>query len=468
MKTKAIIACTLALLSLTGRALAQSTVPPVTGITAQALNGQVVVQWNPIKSVPISYYRVYYSNYSILQNDGLYDDFEVTSNDETTLTFVPPAQFNDLYIAVIAVSQGGAESEYFTEETYVKVSTGGPAEPLPDDPTLPDIPEHNTLKLLKAQALSPTEIRTEFSLSVTVDPTRAPEGLTIVKPDGSELAIREIEIREKEILIRTETQEKGIVYNIKFSEPFVGKNGQPLDPEDRTVLVSGHPDGKQSVLQAQEPPQQQEPPLPPLPVQNTETPVTDPYSPPDIANVQFTSTPQPDGHYTVTMEWTVDNASDDLYAVVVYQTRDGQMFGPPSLLPLDIRGVQLQGVTPGFFGLYVQTLNVYGYVSQGVFRYDTLSALPPASALQGNVTGIDLAADIQRAGLAQLQLDEPEVQKTPVEHVTEPLAGAAPSEHTRIDWGAATVMAGVTASLMILLIASFVMFAKRMGGSIEA
>lgn len=161
MKTKLKIACTLTLLSLAGNVLAQTPPSPVTGVTAQALSGQVVVQWNPVTSDPIDYYRVYYSNYSILDNDGLYDDFEVTQGDETTLTFVPPPNLNDLYIAVIAVAKNGTESEFFTEETYVKVSTGGPAvpveQPSEQNPDLPAIPEHTTMKLLRGTVPSPTD-----------------------------------------------------------------------------------------------------------------------------------------------------------------------------------------------------------------------------------------------------------------------------------------------------------------------
>ena len=434
MKTKTVIVCVLALLSLTGRVLAQEAPSPVTGITANVINGQVVVQWNAITTDPIDYYRVYYSNYSILDNEGLYDDFEVTEGDETNLTFVPPEQFNDLYIAVIAVATTGVESEFFTEEAYVKVSTGGPSLPPPqptaETPDLPSVPEHTTLKLLKGTVLSPTEIAVEFSTSITVDADRAPSGLKITRSDGSTLQISSITIIGKTITIHTEPQERGVVYNVQFSEPFVGKNGQALDEDDRSVLVTGHSDGTEK-----KPPHT-------VPPASTVEPAGAPH---DIQNATIVPQVQADGSYIVTMEWTVDNAEDDLYGIVVYQTRDGKTFAPPSLLPVDIRGVQLTGVTPGFFGLYVQTVTVDGKVSHGVFQYTTLPVYVPGQGFTGDLT-------------KRVQPTTDDVFAVDV--VALP---AATHEDSTSDWRAASILATTLSGVMILLVSLFVVCTRRRG-----
>ena len=468
MKTKATIASILALLSITGRVFAQSAPPPVTGVTAQALNGQVVVQWNAVTSVPIDYYRVYYSNYSILENDGLYDDFEATEDDAANLTFVPPAHLDDLYIAVIAVASSGAESEYFTEETYVKVSTGGPTQPTPqpssENPDVPEVPQHTTLKLLKGTVVSPTEIQVEFSTSVTVDSQRAPEGLAIARSDGSQLGIKGITIQGKTITIETETQERGTVYNVQFSEPFVGKNGQPLDTDDRSVLLTGHADGTEPQVRntANAQPGQA-------------TPRTaDPYNPPDLQNVSIVPQLQPNGAYTVTLEWNaVDNTPGDIYGIVAYQTRDGQTFGPPSLLPVDIRGVQLKDVTPGFFGLYLQTVNVYGVTSPGVFQYATLPVYVPGYGLQGNLTfgslqnnddvNFDAVADESEAtgDMATLKVMDKDTDTKPLEEATK----LAAEEQTNVDWESAGILATAIAGTIVLLVGLFVMLSGRTGST---
>lgn len=482
MKTKATIACALTLLSLAGKTFAQTPPAPVTGVTAQALNGQVVVQWNPVTSDPIEYYRVYYSNYSILDNDGLYDDFEVTQGNETTLTFVPPADLNDLYIAVIAVSQNGAESEFFTEETYVKVSTGGPAvpppQPTPDNPDAPEIPEHTSMKLLRGEVLSPTEMRVEFSTSVTVEPDKAPQGLRISRPNGSSLQITGITIDDKTIIIKTVTQQRGVVYNVQFSEPFEGRNGQPLDPDDRSVLLTGHPEGNTAPTPDPSQPLQN-PAQPPLFGGQSSSAASsassarsaDPYNPPDIANVTMVPQMQPNGLYTVTLEWTVDNTPGDLYGYVVYQTRDGQTFGPPSILPIDIRGVQLPNVTPGFYGLYIQTVNLYGYVSTGVFQYANLPAYAPGHGLQGNLTFGGMNADdtMDFGEVNKPSEDMATLEAMSDDTPTEPLKGgpklaaAAAAEEKPINWAASGVMATAIAGTIISLVGLFVMFTRKFG-----
>lgn len=451
MKTKTTIACALALLSLAGRVLALSAPPPVTGVTAEAINGQVVVQWNPVTTDPIDYYRVYYSNYSILENDGLYDDFEVTKGDETNLTFVPPPDLNDLYIAVIAVATSGEESEYFTEETYIKVSTGGPAvpppKPTPENPEIPEIPEHTTLKLLKGTVTSPTEMQMEFSTSITVDAEGAPKGLKITRSDGSLLHISGITIEGKIVTIRTETQKKGVVYNVQFSEPFVGKNGQPLDADDRAVLVTGHADGSAATMRS-----------------NTTTTlgqptgrVSNPYAPPELENLSIVPQVQPNGAYTVTVEWTVDNTPGDLYGIVAYQTRDGQTFSPPSLLPVDIRGVQLQNVTPGFFGLYLQTINVYGVTSTGAFQYITLPEYVPGQGFRGDLTATPVTTD--DTDMATLDVISDDTKTMPIEEATK--LAAEPKQVASFDWKVGSILATVVATAIVLFVALCSMCMRR-------
>ena len=342
--------------------MAQSAPPAVTGIEAVAQGNTVTVTWDAVTDDPIAYYRVYYSAKSILENDGLFDDFESTEANETSLTLSSPPNTSNMYVSVIAVAESGLESEYFTEEAHAVLD--GTSVP---DVTAPTInqPTTNTseLRLLKGEATSPTTIVVTFSTAVTVDPTRAPEGLSITTADGTALPIVKINILEETITITTQTQTRGTVYNVAFSEPFIGTQGQPLDTTDRQVFVTGHSSGMQPTQ---------------APAQNTQ-------SLSDMQDVSMTSQMQSNGHFTVTAQWT-PNTNPDLYGIIVYQTRDGQTFGPPSLLPTNIRGVQLQNVTPGFFGLYIQAVTVSGQVSPGVFKYVNLLSSGVGSAFQGSVT----------------------------------------------------------------------------------
>jgi hypothetical protein len=474
MKTKLKVACTLTLLALTGQVFAQSAPSAVTGVDASMKSGEVSVTWDAVTSDPIEYYRVYHSGESILDNDGLYDDFEITEDDETSLTFLPPLGISTLYIAVIAVAKNGMESEFFTAEALLELDTiealpagvfkdydegKAPEDQKPPVVTPPTVTGGTTARLLKGSVLSPEKMLIEFSASMTVDSKRAPEGLKIEGPGDTVLQIKNITIEAKTITITTEIQERGTVYNVHFSEPFEGRAGQALDADDRSVLLTGHADGKD--------------PAPPVAPPR----MVDPMSPPDLENVTIVPELQANGAYTVTLQWTVDNSPRDLYGIVVYQTRDGQTFGPPSLLPIDIGGVQLADVTSGFFGIYLQTVNMYGYVSPGIFQYVNLPQYIPGYGFYGDLTfgSMDANGEVLFDEVEEIE-EEPEnmatleviTEDTPTETLEGVDHSAAFDETTRqLNWKIATLIASAIAVLIILFVGYIALTAKK-NGSIEA
>ena len=436
MRTKLKIVCTLMFLSMVGNVMAQSAPPAVTGIAAVAQGNTVAVTWDAVTSDPIAYYRVYYSAKSILDNDGLFDDFETTQADETSLSLSTPPNTSDMYVSVIGVSESGLESEYFMEEAHATLdSTSTPEVAAPTTTTQPTA-NASDLRLLKAEVTSPTTIVATFSTAVTVDPTKAPEGLSITTADGVALPIAKINIKEETITITTQSQTKGTVYSVAFSEPFIGTLGQPLDTTDRQVFVTGHSDGTAP----------------------TQTPTQNTQSLSDMQEVSITSQMQPDGNFTVIAQWT-PNTNPDLYGIVVYQTRDGQTFGPPSLLPTEIRGVQLQNVTPGFFGLYIQAANAQGHVSPGVFTYVNLLPGATNNAFQGSVTATQPisitaapAADI--ATIETITEDTPTQKIEGVDHPAAAQTGGINMEHVAI-------LAVGTTMILILAISAFILIKRR-------
>ncbi|MDP6561869.1 MAG: hypothetical protein QF793_02995 [Candidatus Peribacteraceae bacterium] len=474
MLTKIKIIFTLTLLALSGQAFAQSAPSAVTGLDAQVFQGEIVVQWDAVTSDPIDYYRVYYSGESILDNEGLYDDFEVTQEDETTLSFLPPLGATELYIAVIAVSINGMESEFFTDEARLELDS----EPLPPTGVFKDYDEDKpaeqqpptmmpptaavgaTARLLKGAVVSPEKIVIEFSASMTVDSKRAPEGLKIEGPGSTSLQIKNITLEAKSITIITETQERGTVYNVQFSEPFEGRAGQPLDLDDRSVLITGHIDGKDPV-----------PPVPPPPPPRE----VDPMTPPDLQNVTIVPELQANGGYTITLTWNIDNTPGDLYGIVAYQTRDGQTFGPPNLLPIDVSGVQLADVTPGFFGIYLQTVNTYGYVSSGVFQYVTLPVYVPGYGFYGDLTfgGMNAGEDINFDAVEEeeeVPTDMATIDAITDDTPTEALEGvdhsAAFDESTlQINWKLVTLVASAVAVFVILVVGYIALTSKKNGSA---
>jgi len=468
MKTKLKIVCTLMCLAFSAQTFAQSAPTAVTGVGASAKQGEVSVDWDAVTSDPIDYYRVYYSGESILDNGGLYDDFEVSDGNETSLSFLSPSGMSTLYIAVIAVAKSGLESEFFTDEAILDLSeqplppTGvfkdndedkAPEEQKPVD-TPPATAGGTTARLLKGSVTAVDTIVIEFSASMTVDADRAPEGLKIKGPDNGSLQIKNIIIEAKSITITTETQERGTVYNVQFSEPFEGRSGQLLDVNDRSVLVTGHADGKDPL-----------PPAPPLRVVN-------PLSPPDLENITIVPELQANGAYTVTLQWTIDNTPGDLYGIVAYQTRDGQTFGQPNLLPIDIGGVQLPNVTPGFFGIYLQTVNSYGYVSTGVFQYVTLPVYIPGYGFYGDLTfgsmnsGDDVEFDSVEAVPENIATLDAITDDTPTETLEGVDHSAAFDESTlQINWRLITLVASAVAVLIVLIVGYIALTSKKNGST---
>jgi len=105
--------------------------PYVTGLIAEVTNGEIYVGWSSQPDADVAYYRVFYSFESILENEGLFDDFEETSGPVNTYIIKDPPPVDNLFIAVIGVSPQGEDINMFVEE--VTVSLGGGDDDLGDD-----------------------------------------------------------------------------------------------------------------------------------------------------------------------------------------------------------------------------------------------------------------------------------------------------------------------------------------------
>ena len=113
-------------LSLPFSALAEAP-QSVTGLNAEAQeDGTIQVRWTPVGG-EVSAYRVYFSQKSILENDGYYDDVETTEGpvSEYVLRSVP-SSLTTIFVSVMAVNAQGEESQYFIEEVQVQRSMGQP------------------------------------------------------------------------------------------------------------------------------------------------------------------------------------------------------------------------------------------------------------------------------------------------------------------------------------------------------
>ncbi|MDD5041107.1 MAG: hypothetical protein PHX87_00285 [Candidatus Peribacteraceae bacterium] len=347
----------------------------VTGLQAQAqADGSILVQWTPLEDA-ISVYRVYFSQKSILENNGYYDDVETTdgSTSNHTLRSVPQ-NFPTVYMSVMAVNAQGEESPFFTEE--VRVDRMPASSSVNTQSVSSTIPQSSStaasLHLLSTQALSATRVGLMFSATPVIDPAQAPSAFSIIDAQGQPLPIEQLTIEGGNATVQTVRQTAGVVYQIRLTEPLAGEGGLTLDQIDRTAFFTGHSTGLSPAeaaartvpTQQQTTPtqQQQAPALPGMAQQQ-------PGSLPDIVNFRLEASPQNNQLFTVTGQWEYDPATPEGAFLVVRQSRDGgRTFNAPEFLPGNLDGVQIPNVTPQNFGLMVYVADADGHSSPGVFR----------------------------------------------------------------------------------------------------
>ncbi|OIO54365.1 hypothetical protein AUJ46_03445 [Candidatus Peregrinibacteria bacterium CG1_02_54_53] len=378
----------------------------VTGLQAFAQDdGSVAMEWSASEG-DVDRYRVYYSQKSILENDGYYDDVETTGGPETmyVLQGLPPS-FSTVYISVMAMNALGEESPFFTEEVRVDRAVNETSPPAPAEPTAPSPtqanaeasmsafspqaqPSANTLHLLSAQALSATRIALAFSTTPVIDPTQAPAAFSIVDSQGLTLPIEQLTIEGRTALVQTLRQASGMVYQMRLSEPLAGEGGLTLDPIDRTAFFTGHATGltpQEAAARAQSQQDQtapaQQPAIPGLGMGQPQAGGL-----PDVVDFRLSASPQKNQLFMVTGQWELDPAAPDGAFIVVRQSRDGgRTFNAPEFLPGNLNGVQIPNVTPQNFGLVVYVADAEGRSSPGVFKslftWNTPQAPAPVAAV---------------------------------------------------------------------------------------
>ena len=386
----------------------------VTNIQTSVVNGSVTVSWNAPAEQNISYYRVYFSSESILENGGVYDDFEATSGPETIYTLQHEIGRRMLYVSVLAVNDQGVEGEVFVEEA-VAAATGGGGDDEPIVPTLQEQPlftpppqqqnqpqgtpgvetfsvgtgieqrktEENiqeneqkvqdqleslpqweavdlegALHLLLTDVISPNKIHLLFSGRPFVEPENAPQVFNITDNDGNPLRIESIYIDQENVTVNTDTQIRGKEYEIRLSEPLRGADGSPLHETNRSGTFQGHPDGEEEAKPQEQPPE----PPPAEPVQEQVAGTS------GIRNLRLSTSSLLDGTYIVSARWEVDNPFGDLAYYSIRQTiDDGKTLSEPQILPFNINGVDIPGVTTEEYGLSVSAISVYGSATPEVF-----------------------------------------------------------------------------------------------------
>jgi len=335
--------------------LAMAAPQNVSNITAVNESGKVRVSWAQLNEPDITAYRIFYSHASILQNGGLYDDFESVDGTVNThlLQSIPPV--NELFVSVLAVNSKGEESPYFFEEARVMLNAGSTGN------------QTDELRLLNADVISATGVVLHFSHPVTIPQDRAMEAISITNSSGTKLAMRRYVIEGNTVTVHTMPQERAAVYRITIGQVVTaqGSNGSTISlaADQAPVLFMGHPTGTMPIVGQQ----------PTTPVQQTA----------DITQLRLSAQPDTATTYAVEATWQPPTGVQ-LAGYSVAQTIDGgRTYSPSMTVAATASTIKIPGVPPGNYGIMIKAVYANGSQSRGVTQ---VINLPGSQAPVGNVS----------------------------------------------------------------------------------
>jgi|GEM_PF-5391089 len=318
-------------------------VPNVTGIRAELRDNRVVVSWNPVDG-DVKKFRIFYSHASILDQGGVYDDYEDAPGTATehTLSSVPPV--STLYVSVLAVGQDDVESPYFMEEATIELGTpsggtqGAAASSVAAFPPSPTVAMQSaTLQLLTAVSTSSTGVTLTFTHPVSVPEQFKDQAFSIKSGSGQELGIARYRIVGNQALLDTAPQIAGRVYQVTIHASLAGKtSGDQLVPQDGSTA--------------------------PLLFTGLQTDA----SVPEVQNLKLTIKGK-----DVEALWTPPAGTiRELH--VQQSTNGGRTFGAAVRMDKASKGVTIPNVAGGTFTLLVRSVSIDGSVSRGITQTVTI------------------------------------------------------------------------------------------------
>lgn len=380
---------------------------PVQGVTAANVDGNAHVTWQAVDNA--AYYRIYYSSQSILENNGIYDDFIDTDGPVTEYDLDGTMLTNKVYVAVLAFDANGEQGSVFLEEASVVLDTDpldqdgvtiapgevkeSSASSAPNtltvtapatthtttqssDAAVPEWQEpvdDGKLHLLLTEATSANEVLLQFNMFPTVEAESAPSAFSIVDGNGRPLQIMSIYIQEEFIVVQTATQVANESYQLRLSEPLTSTTGSPLDATDRKAVFHGHVSGttkKPTASSAASTESSASSATYQPTVPRAQCNPVDAATVTQVTGLRLRSTQQANGNHNISVSWSYDikNCAEYL-RYVVRQSRDGgRTFSNPQIIPADIAGIEIPNATPGNYGVGISVMNAEGYVSQEVFE----------------------------------------------------------------------------------------------------
>ncbi|MSR67704.1 hypothetical protein EXS65_02685 [Candidatus Peribacteria bacterium] len=226
----------------------------VSNASATVSGNTVNVSWSQVSNA--AFYRVYYSHQSILNNGGDYDDTDRTQGNTPSYTFQSlPFKSGKLYIAILAVSGDGMESEGFETEASVDLLSAEtpPAESASASPSasassFPSVPTE-TIPVVTSIPMTLSEVKAVSETGVLITFTKPLLRGNIFHPqfflvsDGSGVVLETgtgvITGSGMSILLSTFTQDSTTVYYLSILEPVPADDGTNLPTNANKISFGG-------------------------------------------------------------------------------------------------------------------------------------------------------------------------------------------------------------------------------------
>lgn len=354
----------------------------VRDIRAEVVTDGVKVSWTKVAG-DVASYRVFYSHASILENDGLYDDFESADGAADSHVLKNIARGGDLFVSVLAVNAAGEESALFLEEANVTVEASAAVSSVASVSAMPTPLAPNELRMLSAESISATGVTLTFSHTVDIPAAQALSAFMVHNASGGILPLKRLLIQGNTVTLHTFPQERNIVYRVTPGAVISGKdaagNTLTLAADQSPMLFAGHADGIA--------PGTYKPTVSSSAVSAATTNKN------EVMSLHLRAQPEEGGTYTVEASW--QPGSDGIDGYMVSQTRDkGVTYGQPVSIGETSTSVKVRKVPAGSFGVMVKTVYADGTTSKGITQTIDLpgkqGSSSPKTPITGSVTGKDL------------------------------------------------------------------------------
>lgn len=332
-------------------AIAQSgtTIPTnVASVEARLEDGKVHVSWSEAEDPNgIAYYRLYYSDRSILENGGDYDDYEQTSDNALSFVFNETPPYPELFISVLAVNSQGIESDAFESEAHVviqEVQMSSASESV-SSTVSSSIPSSNgQFTLNSAEATSLTGVVLKFSAPLDEAQIVAAADVILLDGSGTRLDVVSVRLDGSDLHLETAMQ-------VASKRYVVATFGQAKNPDGAVAITLKQIDFLGFTVGG----------MSSSSVQNDTTP------PEEVSGLRLVPKLMKNGLYTVFSFWKPSpDTAGDLASYEVEISEDGQLYTQGATLSKSAREAKHENIAPGAFGVKVRTKDTAGNISEGI------------------------------------------------------------------------------------------------------